>query len=170
MSLQRLAESKAVQLRSRKDGTLTGTCPFHAGSRSKVRPVLTADVKANTWACPACKLKSGTVIDWTMKSEGVSRRHAIELLRQDHGASPKSRRNAKTATRLEAFSSTDDPDHLVMDRVLGYYAETLKQSPEALAYLRDRRLGLIVTRFRGQHDYAAALAVLERNSNSSGLM
>ena len=29
---------------------------------------------------------------------------------------------------------------------------------------------LIVTRFRGQHDYAAALAVLERNSNSSGLM
>jgi DNA primase len=140
VSLQRLVEAKAVKLRARKDGTLTGTCPFHAGSRSKTRPVLTVDTKANTWACPACRMKSGTVIDWTIKTEGVSRKHAIELLRQDHGVGSGSKRTAKSAAKLEAFASTGEPDHVVMSRVLDYYAETLKQSPEALAYLRDRKL------------------------------
>jgi DNA primase len=152
VSLQRLAESKAVKLRPRKDGTLTGTCPFHTGSKSKTRPVLTLDAKANTWSCPACRTKSGTVVEWVMRAEGVSRKHALELLRQDFGSSTSkpSKRKAKDAPRLTTFSEAEEPDHVLMAKVLDYYADTLRQSPEAQQYLRDRKLvhGELLDRFR----------------------
>jgi DNA primase len=153
VSLQRLVESKGTKLRKRGT-TLTGTCPFHSGSKSKKRPVLTLDPKANTWACPACRVKLATVIEWLMKAESISRRHAIDLLRSDFGtaASNKKPSKAKKATniKLDAFSGTDEPDHAVLHRVLRYYTDTLTQSPEAMAYLRDRKLthGELIEKFR----------------------
>lgn len=150
ISVQRLAESRGVKL-TRKGTTLTGTCPFHAGKN----PTLEINTKANTWACTGkCRVGTGTAIEWVMKAEGVSGRHALELLRQDFGTGsskgkPSKAKKAST-NKLDAFTGTDEPDHVLMDRVLGYYSDTLKQSPEALAYLRDRKLinGELIERFR----------------------
>ena len=81
VSVQRLAESKGVKLR--KNGNLfTGTCPFHSSKKQ----TLEINPTGNTWTCSGkCKIKNGSVIDWIIKSEGVSKKHAIELLKSDFG-------------------------------------------------------------------------------------
>ncbi|MHB8303999.1 MAG: CHC2 zinc finger domain-containing protein [Acidobacteriaceae bacterium] len=45
----------------------------------------------NLWHCLGACNAGGTVIDWVMKAQGVSFRHAVELLKEDHfpsGAAP----------------------------------------------------------------------------------
>jgi len=37
----------------------------------------------NLWYCLGACQCGGSVIDWVMKADGVSFRHAVELLRQD---------------------------------------------------------------------------------------
>lgn len=76
-----------------------------------------------------------------MRAEGVSFRHAVELLQADYQptSSPKTlglKRSTvqKLPTALEA--SAED-DRLAL-QVVEYYHEQLLQSPEALAYLEKR--------------------------------
>jgi DNA primase len=72
-----------------------------------------------------------------MKAEGVSFRHAVELLRND---APLSAGIVKQATvrKLAAPIALDADDAELLSQVIGYYHDTLKQSPEALAYLDQR--------------------------------
>jgi hypothetical protein len=37
----------------------------------------------NLWHCLGARQAGGTVIDWVLRAEGVSFRHAVELLRSD---------------------------------------------------------------------------------------
>jgi DNA primase len=76
-----------------------------------------------------------------MKTQGVSFRHAVELLRADffHLAASSSRVvKVATVPILSAPVSTDMEDGELLARVTDYYHETLKQSPEALGYLERR--------------------------------
>src|SRR3546814_18384742 len=80
---------------------------------------------------------------WGMKREGVSFRHAVELLRDgaplDGPASSSSPVRA-TVRKLAAPVAFDADDAVLLAQVVDYYHETLKASPEPLAYLaaRDR--------------------------------
>ena len=82
------------------------------------------------------------MIDWVMKAEGVSFRHAVELLRADLppcGESPV----VKVATVRKLAAPVDRDGRRRGDAATGgraYYHETLKQSPEALKYLESRGL------------------------------
>lgn len=103
--------------------------------------------KKNLWHClGACsssgKATGGTVIDWVMKTRGVSFRYAVELLRTDHPSLAASGQivGKNTATKLEAPVAPDADDQAALRQVADYYHETLKQSAEALAYLQSRRL------------------------------
>src|ERR671922_2481114 len=78
ISVQRLAEARGIKLR-RSGKELIGLCPFH----NDTNPSLNIDPVKNVWHCKGCG-KSGSVIDWVMHAEGISVRHAIELLRADH--------------------------------------------------------------------------------------
>ena len=75
-----------------------------------------------------------------MKAEGVSFRHAVELLQNDyrplvaHGRRPKQ----ATVRKLTAPVVTDADDAQLLGQVINYYHAALKQSPEALAYLEKR--------------------------------
>ena len=70
-----------------------------------------------------------------MKRQGVSFRHAVELLRTDAGlAELGTPRRAK----LPAPVALDAGEQELLDQVIGYYHETLLASPEALAYLERR--------------------------------
>jgi len=67
-----------IQLK--RHGTdLIGLCPFHDDHEPSL--VITPD--KNLWHCLGACQTGGTVIDWVMKAEGVSFRHAVELLRND---------------------------------------------------------------------------------------
>lgn len=90
-----------------------------------------------------------------MKRQGVSFRHAVELLREGlplAAESPESVPAVKHSTvrRLPPPVTFDADDQALLNQVVGYYHETLKQSPEALAYLQGRGLvqGELIERFK----------------------
>src|SRR5271169_1617356 len=79
VSLERLAEARGVKL-VRHGADLIGLCPFHEDHS----PSLVISPKKNLWNCLGACGKGGSVIDWVMRVEGISFRHAVELLREEH--------------------------------------------------------------------------------------
>src|SRR5690606_20479887 len=83
-----------------------------------------------------------------MRAEGVSFRHAVELLRSDipslAAELPKGRGSKvakhSTTQKLEPLAEASASDQEFLGRVVSYYTETLKGSPEALNYLQSRGL------------------------------
>ena len=111
-------------------------CPFHDDHQ----PSLVISPEKNLWHCLGRCQQGGSVIDWVMKAEGVSFRHAVELLRNDLPLTVASSVPVKRSTvrKLNTpFERSDDDQHL-LNQVMAYYHDTLKQSPEALAYLEQR--------------------------------
>jgi len=139
VSLERLVASRGVKL-ERRGGDLVGLCPFHDDRE----PSLVVTPSKNLWHCLGACHAGGSVIDWVMRAEGVSFRHAVELLRSDlppSAARPPSRVvKASTVQKLPGLLERDAEDDLLLRRVVDYYHETLKQSPEALGYLESRGL------------------------------
>jgi len=130
VALERLATAEGVELR-RHGADLIGRCPFHDDRT----PSLVITPKKNLWHCLGACRQGGSVIDWVMKTRSVSFRHAVEILRGD--VMP-TRRGSLAILPGPVEPSADDADLLA--QVVGYYHETLKQSPEALAYLKKRGL------------------------------
>ena len=79
VSLQRLAEGMGIIL-ERHGADLLGQCPFHGDHE----PSLVISPKNNLWHCLGACQAGGSVIDWVMKAEGVSFRHAVKLLQADY--------------------------------------------------------------------------------------
>jgi DNA primase catalytic core len=133
VSLERLVEASGVELKkSGKD--LVGLCPFHDDHE----PSLRVTPATNLWSCPSCGA-TGNVIQWVMKRNGVSFRHAMELLREGLGAVGASPVKKTTVRALPPPVSFDADDQALRNQVaLVYYAGELKRSPEALAYLKAR--------------------------------
>jgi CHC2 zinc finger/Toprim-like/DNA primase catalytic core, N-terminal domain len=138
VSVERLAEARGVKLK-RHGQDLIGLCPFHDDKN----PSLVISPAKNLWHCLGACQAGGSVIDWVMKAEGVSFRHAVELLRADRPAP--SGTDAKpvqqsTVTKLPPPIDFDAEEEELLLQVVDYYHETLKDSPNALKYLGDRGL------------------------------
>jgi hypothetical protein len=84
VALERLVAAAGVELQ-RRGKDLVGCCPFHE-DRS---PSLVISPAKNLWHCLGACQEGGSVIDWVMRWEGVSFRHAVELLRD--GIAPSGR-------------------------------------------------------------------------------
>lgn len=116
---------------------LVGSCPWCGDSEG-----LGVDPGANRWACTACGL-SGGPIEWVMRCEGVSERHATELLREGvaltrvtEGRSPR----VASVRRLPGLFDTEMSDGELVEVVAGFYHRTLATEPEAQAWLGRRRI------------------------------
>jgi CHC2 zinc finger/Toprim-like len=136
--LARLAEAAGVELR-RTGADLTGRCPFHEDGT----PSLVISPVRNLWHCLGACQAGGSVIDWVMRAEGVSFRHAVELLRDGMpaglptaGAAPR----RSTARRLASPLDRGAADHELLGQVVGYYHGVLKDSGDALGYLARRKI------------------------------
>ena len=147
VSVERLAEARGVKLR-RHGSDLIGLCPFHADRT----PSLVVSPKKNLWHCLGACQAGGSAIDWVMRTEGVSFRHAVELLRKDFPSlvAEGAERPAKSAQKLPKVVAREASDEELLVRVADYYHATLKESPEAKAYLAERGLSHpeLVGRFR----------------------
>lgn len=133
VSLVRLVEARGVLLRGQGDNLL-GLCPFHDDKE----PSLVVSPSKNVWHClGACKT-GGSVIDWVMKADKVSFRLAVEMLKKTPFSLAV--RTPVTAPKLEPMLEPDEPDRVVLKRVVGFYHQTLKESAEGLAYLEARGL------------------------------
>src|ERR1700674_1840465 len=147
VSLERLVEARGVKLK-RRGADLVGLCPFHEDHS----PSLVISPKKNLWNCLGACRRGGDVIEWVMRAEGVSFRHAVELLREDHFPLTASSRPVKSSSvpKLPAPVSRDADDRALLLQVASYYHETLKETPEALKYLESRGLksSEMIERFR----------------------
>lgn len=171
VSLVRLVESSGVKL-TKRGADMVGCCPFHADDT----PSLVVSVAKNLFNCFGCQAGGG-VIDWVMRAEGVSFRHAVELLR-DGPSTPQPMLRPGSAhalaagikptptRKLAAPVTLDADDRALMAQVVDYYHETLKASPEALAYLKARGLAHpeLIERFRlGYANRTLGLRLPEKN-------
>jgi DNA primase catalytic core len=169
ISVERLVEASGISLKkSGKD--LLGQCPFHDDGE----PSLVVTPAKNLWHCFGCGL-GGNPIDWVMKAQGISFRHAVELLRegfviedQPSLAAGKPVRQS-TVPKLPAPVALDADDQALLNQVIGYYHDTLKVSPEAYAYLESRGfagepLALAIATFKlGYANRTLGLRLPEKN-------
>jgi DNA primase catalytic core len=148
ISVQRLAESRGVKL-TRQGADLVGKCPFHDDRT----PSLVISPAKNLWHCLGACNEGGDVIQWVMRAEGVSFRHAVELLRADYlplAAEPIQPVKTCTVRKLPAPVTAEAGDRELLLEIVGFYQETLHESPEAMRYLESRGLhsAEMVERFR----------------------
>jgi len=136
VSLVRLVEAAGVKL-ERRGKDRVGCCPFHDDKT----PSFVVSPDKNLWNCLGACGEGGDVIGFVQKLEGVSFRHAVELLRQDHAPEALASGPVKRSTtqKLAPFAADAD-DAAMLARVTAFYHATLKQSPEALDYLASRGL------------------------------
>jgi len=142
VSLVRLLQSQGHDLKKQgKDYVCT--CPFHDDRT----PSLIISPKTNLWHCMGACQMGGSVIDWVMKSQGVSFRYAVELLRNDHPelANPTKQPVKHSTTRQLSSSLAADllaanSDTETLARVVDYYHDTLLNESQALEYLEKRGL------------------------------
>ena len=138
VSLLRLMEAAGLELRKQgKDYTCR--CPFHDDATAS----LVVTPAKNLFHCFGCGAAGGPV-DWLMKFDKLSFRAAVERLRSELGLSDTPAPSAPLKTgKLKAAPlplAADADSQADLSRVLDYYHETLKQSPEALDYLAKRGL------------------------------
>ncbi len=135
--LKRLKEETDLVALVRKPAgkDLRGRCPFHKDAT----PSLVVTPAKHLWHCFGACATGGSAIDWVMKAHALSFRHAVEVLRAGlpaAAATPGVKHS--TVRRLPAPVALDADDQRLLNQVIEFYQETLKRTPEALAYL-DRR-------------------------------
>ena len=137
VSVERLVEASGIALtRSGKDRI--GKCPFHEGRHGLPGGLAHAQLVSLLRV-----RRGGGPIDWVMRTQGVSFRHAVERLKADLSMAPipadglVKQSGARVIPPPVAF---DADDQEILQQTIAYYQETLKQAPEALAYLKARGL------------------------------
>lgn len=133
VAVERLVEARGIGL-AREGDELVGLCVLcQAGEGLRI------DRKANSWSCRSCG-EGGGPVEWVMASRGVSRRHAIELLREGvtegSGGRPPKR---ATTTQLEPLDDTLSDDEL-LSVIVAFYHRTLLESAEPSAFLAARSI------------------------------
>ena len=134
VSVERLVESSGIALKKAgKD--LLGRCPFHEDDTAS----LVVTPGKNLWHCFGCGIGGGP-IDWVIKKNGVSFRHAVELLREGLPALAAGTVKRSTVRALPPPVAMDADDQALLNQTVDYYHERLLATPEAQAYLLARGL------------------------------
>jgi DNA primase len=134
--LAALVRAKGIELRPHGTGHLAGKCPFHEDET----PSFIVTPEKNLFHCLGCGA-GGTVIDFVMRHDGLSFRHAVEVLRSGQASvlvATTSPTKHSTVPRLPAPVAYDVDDQTLLAQVIDYYHERLMQTPAALAYLEKR--------------------------------
>jgi DNA primase catalytic core len=138
-----LIQSRGVALKQ-QGANWTGLCPFHDDTDT---PNLIVTPGKGLWRCMAsCCGATGNAIQFVEKFDGLSFRHAFEVLATGGKAafehSPGAPRKQATVPRLPCPIETTAGDGKLLDQVADYYASRL-QAPENQAardYLAARGL------------------------------
>ncbi len=135
--LAAVVRSRGVALKS-QGGDLVGLCPFHEDKN----PSLHVTPAKRLWRCVSCHA-TGNVIQFVQKFDGVSFRHACELLKNGQlsalsGPSAGAPLKKSTVPKLASPLAADADDQAALRQVLDYYHERLPENPAALAYLKKR--------------------------------
>src|SRR5208282_83847 len=162
-----LVRSRGVELKKHGSKDWIGRCPFHDDQSN---PNFIVSPAKGLFHCMVCG-KAGNAIQFVQFHDGVSFRHAFELLAegQGFGASRTSHEGpTKQATvpRLPSPLALDADDVALMNQSLAYYRERLAQTPAALHYLKRRGLTAAIEPFGlGFADRTLGLRLPMKNRN-----
>ncbi|NMD20918.1 MAG: toprim domain-containing protein, partial [Verrucomicrobia bacterium] len=136
--LRALVQSRGIELKKHGRKDWIGRCPFHADQDS---PNFIVSPDKGLFHCMACG-KAGNAIQFVAQHDGVSFRHAFELLNQGGNVAFTAAPLQKQATvpRLPCPLDAAADDATLLRQVASYYHERLKQSASARAYLASRGL------------------------------
>ena len=137
--LAAVVRARGIELKP-KGGDLIGLCPFHPDKT----PSLHVTPAKRLWRCMSCHA-TGNVIQFVQKFDGVSFRHACELLKTGQlsalsGPSAGAPLKKSTVPKLASPLAADADDQAALRQVLDYYHERLRpnENPAAFAYLKKR--------------------------------
>jgi len=136
--LAALVRSRGVELHKHGSKDFAGKCPFHQDDQ----PSFIVSPEKGLFHCMGCGA-AGNAIQFVEKFDGVSFRHAFEILNAGPAAfSPPADTPLKKATvpRLETPVRLDAEDADLYGQVVDYYHERLLATPAALDYLASRGL------------------------------
>jgi DNA primase catalytic core len=139
--LAAVIRSRGVALKPQR-GDLVGLCPFHDDHH----PSLHVTPGKGLWRCMASACgATGNVIQFVQRFDGVSFRHAVELLKSGKLSAlcgpAKGAPVARTRVpKLDSPLAPDADDQAALRQVFDYYQARLKENPAALAYLERRGL------------------------------
>ena len=162
VSVERLVEASGIELKKSGKDWL-GRCPFHEDDTAS----LVVTPAKNLWHCFGCGIGGGP-IDWVIKRQGVSFRHAVELLREGvtslaaEGATVK----RSTVRSLPPPVAFDADDQALLNQTVGYYHERLLATTEGAEYLAARGLAHpeLIGHFKlGVADRTLGLRLPEKN-------
>jgi len=142
---------------------LVGRCPFHEDGT----PSLVVSPHKGLWHCMGACQAGGSVVDWVMRAEKVSFRHAVELLREGMAGPVSGRTTRSTVRQLPPPVAREASDDELLLKVVDYYHARLAESSEALAYLARRRVDdpEAVERFRlGFSDRTLGLRIAHKRT------
>jgi DNA primase catalytic core len=140
--LPALVRSRGIELHKHGGKDFVGRCPFH-NDQDKPNFIVTPD--KGLFHCMACG-KAGNAIQFLQFHDGLSFRHAYELLRQGgqiaFKALPKREgtRGRTSVLKLPCPLDAGADDATLFGQVAAYYHKRLKETPMARAYLASRGL------------------------------
>ncbi len=159
-----LVRSRGVELHKHGSKDWIGCCPFH---NDQSNPNFIVSPAKGLFHCMVCG-KAGNAIQFVQFHDGVSFRHAFELLNQGGSVAFAAQSPTKQATvpKLDCPLVLDADDVALMNQSLAYYRERLAQTPAALEYLKRRGLAAAIEPFGlGFADRTLGLRLPMKNRN-----
>ena len=130
VDLVAVVQSRGVKLiQQGKD--FVGLCPFH----KEKTPSFRVTPAKNLFHCLGCHV-GGSVIDFVMRKDGLSKSGAIAWLKENSGAT--FTRPAPGAAPARILKPEDA--ETLLQRVLKFYVRTLRQDGAGMSYLKGRNL------------------------------
>ena len=132
--LAAVVAARGVKLR-KQGSDYVGLCPFH---REKT-PSFHVTPAKNLFHCFGCGA-AGSVIDFVMKRDGLTKQQAIDwLVKQTGGVVQRGGAASIAATRPQAAGGRAQAPAL-LQRVVNFYAKTFHKDRDGLEYLKSRNL------------------------------
>jgi len=128
-----VVQARGVKLK-KQGNDLVGLCPFH----QEKTPSFRVTPSKNLFHCFGCGA-AGSVIDFVMKKDGLTKQQAIDwLVKQSGGAIARGGASARAQEKAEA-TKPQNPAAL-LQRVVSFYAKVLHKDRDGFDYLKSRNL------------------------------
>ena len=127
-----VVQARGIKL-TKQGSDFVGLCPFH----KEETPSFRVSPSKNLFHCFGCGA-AGSVIDFVMKKDGLTKQQAIDwLVKQSGGAIHRADPLPPVSSSL---SISDTERAKLLQRVAGFYAKTLLQDRDGFDYLKSRNL------------------------------
>ena len=116
---------------------LVGLCPFHDDHE----PSFIVTPSKNLWNCLGACGAGGDNLQLVMKKEGVSFRHAVEILQRKLGVVPDAailKTHVGTQRAILVEPTDELTDDALLAHVVEFYHQTFCNDPKAMQYLQKR--------------------------------